>query len=248
MSEDSPNVSPTESDYAKSFDDSELSTLEKLDSFPRFISRPELSKFLFRWEIFKKVIGIQGSIVECGVYLGAGIFSFANFSTMLEPYNYQRKVIGFDTFIGFPGISSHDTSTNIHIEERREGGLFVNDCVFDELRHSIAVYDRNRYLSSKKKIDLVRGNVEDTVPKYLKDNPYLLISILYLDLDLYEGTYLSLRYLYDRVVPGGVVVFDELNDARWPGETESLIEYFETVPSRLSRLPFEPSASFFIKP
>ena len=248
MSKDSSSVGHTESDYAKNFDDSELSTVEKLDSFPRFISRPELSKFLFRWEIFKKVIDVQGSIVECGVYLGAGIFSFANFSTILEPYNYQRKVIGFDTFAGFPGISSHDLTTNVDIEERRGGGLFVADCVFDELQESIEIYDNNRYLSSKNKIDLIRGNVKDKIPEYLKDNPYLLISILYLDFDLHEPTLVSLQYLYDRVVSGGIVVFDELNDARWPGETAALIEYFGTVPSRLQRLPFEPCVSFFVKP
>ena len=60
-----------------------------------------------------------------------------------------------------------------------------------------------------KKYILVRGDVEDTLPKFLEDNPGFRISLLYIDVDLSRPTYYSLRYLWDRILPGGIILFDE---------------------------------------
>ncbi len=52
------------------FERSKLSIEEKLMAFPKYVRRQDLSRFIARWELFKKIIGIKGNIVECGVYLG----------------------------------------------------------------------------------------------------------------------------------------------------------------------------------
>lgn len=46
-----------------------------------------------------------------------------------------------------------------------------------------------------------------------KKNPGFRISYLYLDID--KPTYISLNLLYDRIVRGGIIVFDEYVCEKW---------------------------------
>ena len=83
------------------FSNSTGTAAEKLDAFPKFATRQALAKFLARYEIFKRILNVNGSIVECGVLHGGG-FDYAKLSSILEPTNHTRKIIGFDSFAGFP--------------------------------------------------------------------------------------------------------------------------------------------------
>jgi hypothetical protein len=229
------------------FEESSLSVGDRLRAFPRYVQRQEQARYLFRWELFKRVHDVHGSIVELGVHLGAGIFSFAAFAEISEPYNFQRRVIGFDTFEGFPSISDKDQTTATAPATRKAGGFYVNDDHFDQLQQSVELFDDNRLLNHVPRIELVKGDALETIPSYLEKNPHLVISLLYLDFDLYEPTLKALQLLYDRVVVGGVIALDEVNDPRWPGETAAFLEFFGGKTGRLERMPFEPNASFFIK-
>ena len=82
--------------------------LDKLRSISRFIGRQEFAKILAYKKLFMETSGLAGSIVECGVYYGGGLMTYANLSAALEPYNYQCKILGFDTFNGNESISELD--------------------------------------------------------------------------------------------------------------------------------------------
>lgn len=99
---------------------SPFSNLERLRNFTLYTPRQDLTIFLVRYEIFRRVLEIQGSIVECGVLRGGGLMSWAQFSAIFEPTNHQRRVIGFDTFGGFPAISKQDAASES--PEARPGG------------------------------------------------------------------------------------------------------------------------------
>jgi SAM-dependent methyltransferase len=242
---------PQEVQYAEAierhFNTSTGSFAEKMQAFPRFVSRQQQAIYLYKWELFQKILNVHGSILEFGVYMGSGLFTFASFSTMLEPYNYQRRVIGFDTFTGFPDYSQADLATGDRPDTLREGGFGVATDQYEQLREAIDIFDLNRPLGHVAKLELVRGDVRQSIPDYLEHNPHLLISLLYLDLDLYEPTKLVLELLYDRLVPGGIVAFDEINNPRWPGETRAYLEFFKGRSGRLEKLPFEPLRCFFVK-
>ena len=51
------------------------------------------------------------------------------------------------------------------------------------------------------------------------DNPGVRISLLHFDCDLYRPTITALQCLWDLVVPGGIVAFDEYGIAPWEGES-----------------------------
>ena len=86
------------------FDRHKTNTVIKLDNFERYIRRQQLARFMARYDLFKKIINIKGLIIECGVNHGGGLLAWGKMSAALEPYALHRKVIGFDTFEGFPNI------------------------------------------------------------------------------------------------------------------------------------------------
>ena len=80
----------------------------KMDNFPVYASRQQIARFTALSKLFEMQLNVKGSIVECGVFQGGGLFTYAHLSAIHEPSNYHRQVIGFDTFDGFPEWTTSD--------------------------------------------------------------------------------------------------------------------------------------------
>jgi hypothetical protein len=219
---------------------------QKLQAWPKYVSRQSMAIFLYKVELFQRILRVQGSIIEFGVFLGTGLFTWAKLSSIFEPVNYQRKVIGFDTFEGFPSIDKRDLTSETGSRDLRVGGFGV-DGAYEDLLQGIELFDRNRSIGHIPKMSLVRGDVQESLPRFLHEHPHTLVSLLYLDLDLYEPTKLVLEQLFDRVPRGGVIAFDEVNSEEWPGETCALLGALGASQLRLERVPYEPLRCFAVK-
>ena len=223
--------------------DSNLTDWEiKLENFPKYVKRQNLTRFLALYEIFKKVLTVKGSVIECGVNQGFGLMTWAKLSAILEPTNLTRRIYGFDTFDGFPKISKSDLSNfSKHV---KKGDLKAN--TFDELIKLIEIYDSTRFLGHVNKVKLIKGDATKTIPLFLKKNPHLLVSLLFLDFDLYEPTKIAIKYFLPRMPKGAILAFDELDNPLWPGETLAMLEYHIKRPLRLERFDFDPFISFAV--
>tara|TARA_B100000029_G_C17554296_1_gene951194 strand:- start:140 stop:889 length:750 start_codon:yes stop_codon:yes gene_type:complete len=221
---------------------SKLSDIDKFFNFPVYSQRQRIAEFIMKYEIFKKIKNIQGSIVECGVLNGFGLMSFAHFSSILEPVNFNRKIIGFDSFEGFPSVSKKDNKGGVF--KAKKGNL--KTLSFDELQQITKLYDLNRSVGHINKIELVKGNAIETIPKYLKKNPHLIVSLLYLDFDLYEPTKIALKNFIPRMPKGSIIAFDELNHPDWPGETMALFEEIGIKNIKIERFYFDSIRSYAI--
>jgi len=217
-------------------------TIEKLDNFTKYVTRQKMATILVHYEIFKKIVNVHGSIIECGVHFGSGLMAYAHFSAILEPVANQRKIIGFDTFTGFPSLKNKDKGSTSDLAVK--GGYASN--AHDDLKKCIEVFDSNRFLSHIPKIELVKGNAVHTIPKYLKKNPHTLVSLLHLDFDLYEPTKVALKNFVPRMPKGAIIVFDEINDYRWPGETLAVLETIGVRDYKIERFPFDPDMSYAV--
>lgn len=233
-------------ELSAAFEASPLSLAHRLKTFPRHTRRQDIARFLAKYEIFKMSLPANGSVVECGVFSGGGLLSWSHFSAILEPYNHTRRVIGFDTFEGFPDVHEkdalHGTSEHLHA-----GAFKTHTGIQAEIERLAALQDRNRPLGHIPKVELVAGDASQTIPRYVEDNPHLLVSLLYLDFDIYEPTRVALEHLYSRIVQGGIIAFDELNSPEFPGETTALLDQLGLDRVRLCRLPFDPYISYFVK-
>lgn len=207
---------------------------EKLSAFPKFVDRTALSRFLVKNEIFQRIRGVQGSIVEGGVHFGGGLFTWANLSALYEPLNHRRRIIGFDTFEGFPSVTEHDKVGRSHqaIAGGYKGGAL------EDLQQAAQLFDEGRSLAQLPKVEVVKGNFMETCGEFLDRNPHLVVSLLYLDFDIYEPTKHALELILPRMPKGAVVAFDELHVEEWPGETQALHEAVGISNSRLERMPF----------
>lgn len=213
----------------------------KLENFPKYVRRQHLKRFLAIYEIFKLVLPVKGSVVECGVFKGFGLMSWAKLSTMLEPENLTRRIYGFDSFEGFPEISQKDANV---VAMAEKGALHANS--HDELRELIAEYDKDRFLGHVDKVHLIQGDAARTIPQFLMENPHLVVSLLFLDFDLYEPTKIAIENFLPRIPRGGVIAFDELDNPMWPGETLSLLDTVGINKLKLQRIEWDPYISFAV--
>jgi len=234
------------SKFCHAFEMSALPLAQRLQFFPRHVRRQDVARLLAKYEIFKQSLPINGSVIECGVFGGGGIMAWLHFSAILEPYNYTRQIIGFDTFSGFPGVHKKDARTGSS-EHLHAEGFQTHVKIKEEIEHLVALHDQNRPLGHISKVELVEGDACKAIPKYIEENPHLIISLLYLDFDLYEPTKVALEQLYPRVARGGIVAFDELNCPEFPGETIALLETIGAAGAKLCRFPFDPYISYFVR-
>jgi hypothetical protein len=226
---------------ARIFEACSDSTETKLENFTKYVRRNHLKRFLAMYEVFKLAMPVKGSVVECGVFKGFGLMAWAKLSTMLEPENLTRRIYGFDTFEGFPSMGKRDESA---ATIAKVGDLRSDS--YDELLELIREYDKDRFLGHVPKVDLVRGDMARTIPEFLKTHPHLLVSLLFIDCDLYEPTKIALEHFLPRMPKGGVIAFDELDNPIWPGETLAAIEAFGSNRLRLRRMDWDPYISFAI--
>jgi macrocin-O-methyltransferase TylF-like protien len=213
----------------------------KLENFPKYVRRQHLKRFLAMYEIFKLILPVKGSVLDCGVFRGYSLMAWAKLSAMLEPENLTRRIYGFDTFDGFPSISDRDVAG----EGAAEEGDFQTNA-YDELLELVDEFDRDRFLGHIPKVKLIRGDATETIPRFVEEQGQLLVSLLYIDFDLYEPTRAALQHFVPRMPKGAVLAFDELDNPIWPGETLAMLESLELNKLRLRRLAWDPYIGYAI--
>ena len=226
---------------AELFANEPIDLIEKIEAFQKYATHKSIARFLTKYEIFKMIENVNGSIIECGVLHGAGLMTWAKLSTIFEPVNHTRKVIGFDTFEGFPSVDDKDTKTGASKHLQR-GGL--RGSTMESVRKAIAVYDMGRPVAHIPKVELIKGDLTQTAPQYLIDNPHLVVALLHLDADLYGPTKKALEVFVPRMPKGAVILFDELNAKIFPGETIAVDEAFGIRNLRIKRFNFNSYVSY----
>ena len=173
-------------------------------------------KILARAELVRMITGTPGDIVDAGAYKGTSTIQFAHFLKTYQP-NSRSRVISLDTFDAvFPRKrADEEASAADHMKT-------YDASAYD---HLIGALDR---LELSERVEILRGDITETLPRYIRDNPGFRISLLHCDLDVYPPTLSALQAAWPRVVRGGLAVFDEYAVAKW-GESDAVDEFFATL-------------------
>ena len=195
-----------------------------------------MHKLLAHYDLYREIIGLPGHVFEFGVFKGASLIRLATFRQLFET-EHSRRIVGFDAFGRFPteGLSMQADREFIADFERSGGdGLSAETLT--------GVIERKGFQN----IELVAGNVFETLPQYLEQHPHTRLAFLHLDMDVKEPTTLALELLYDRVVPGGLIVLDDYNAVA--GETEAVDQFVAARGLRIEKLPHYNVPAFVRKP
>ena len=215
---------------------------EILANLSLFLTRSSMSRILFMHHLYQKIIHTHGIIVEFGTRWGHNLSLFTIFRNIYEPYNISRKIVAFDTFEGFPNVTSHDGNAEI----AQVGELSVTPGYEKYLDKILQAQEYTAPRSNIKKYELVKGDVIETLPCYLEKHPETIIALAYFDLDLYEPTKKSLETIRPYLVKNSIIGFDELCLDKFPGETLALRELQDLFNCKIYREPYSINQSYLI--
>ncbi len=213
---------------------------ELLANLGIYLSSKSLSRVLFFYEIYKKILNTHGVILEFGVRWGQTLSLLSALRGIFEPFNRHRKIVGFDTFAGFVGMSEKDGEAC----KCKDGSFSVTENYEDYLGEILHIQEQLNPMSHLKRYELVKGDAEETIPKYFKDHPETVVSLAILDFDIYKPTRIALEALKPRLMKGSIIVFDELCDDIFPGETVAVQEVFGLNNLRVQRFPMTARVSY----
>ncbi len=204
-----------------------------------YINRQTLSRFLSFYKLYQQILDVPGQIFEFGVYYGRDIPALIHMRGIYEPYNYSRKIVGFDTFTGLPKTHEKDGIGVL------KGTFGVPKNYIEYLEKLLLYHEKENPLSHIKKFELVEGDVRNTLKPYLEKYPETLISLAYLDMDLYSPTKYVLEVIQSYLIKGSIVVFDELAYSAYPGESV-LVREILGKDVRLYRFSHDPILSYYV--
>lgn len=218
--------------FLDTFDRCPIPRTELLQNLALFLNRKDLARVIFLNELYQHILEVDGIIVEFGVRWGRDLAVFEALRGMYEPFNYGRKIVGFDTF---EGLTSPDPDKDTGLRGSDAGAYSVTGGYEDYLESVLTYHERESPLPHITKYELVKGDVRYTIHDYLDRHPETVIALAYFDLDLYEPTRDCLRAIEDCLPKGAVIGFDEVNCPEFPGETRALKEVFGLGRYRLRR-------------
>lgn len=194
-----------------------------------------ISKFVTHLDLFRRVSGLAGNIVECGVFKGASLCRWVKLRALLENSG-SRRIVAFDTFGKFPEADFADDRSRRADFIAAAGNTSIAKQELETLLRDQGLYEN---------IDLIAGDISETVPAYLENRPEMKIALLNIDVDLLAPTRICLQHFYPRLVRGGIAILDDYG--AFAGANRAIDEFFAETDVRIQKLPFSSNVAFVVK-
>ena len=229
-------------DFLQLFKNCPIPEDQILSNIGLFLNSKTFARILFFHHMYTQIIDTPGIIVEFGTRWGQNLSLFAAMRGIYDTFNRHRKIVGFDTFEGFPGIHEKDGASGL----MEKGNLAVTENYDKYLSSIMDCQEGDNPLAHIKKYEVIRGDATVEFDKYLKENTETIVALAYFDFDIYEPTKKCLELIRPHLVKGSVLGFDELNDPDSPGETVALAEVFGLNNITLRRFRYASRVSYFV--
>jgi len=180
------------------------------------------NKMAMKIELYKEVKHLSGDILEFGVFKGAGIGIFLNLKRLYEP-NSLMKVIGFD-FFNPATLSDKLDGLNKSMMDTVLNRADATDLSLESVKKRLSQFSQDDFL-------LIEGDGVINSKQYNAENPGARIKMMYMDIDLGEPTYHILKTLWNKVVKGGIIVFDEYGFHKWD-ESDGVDNFLKEIPGQ----------------
>lgn len=215
---------------------------EMLHHLSVYMNRQTITRLLLMDYLYNKILDVHGAIMEFGTRWGRDLLVFQSLMGIYEPYNINRRIIGFDTFEGFLSIKKEDGKHPI----AKKGSYNVTEGYERHLNKIMKTNAMFNPVSHIDRFEIIKGDASKTLDKYLAENPQTIIAFAYFDMDLYEPTKKCLELIKNHLTKGSVIGFDELNKDCWPGETIAFNEVMGSINYSIKRTPFSGDESYIV--
>ena len=155
-----------------------------LENLGLFLNAKNFSRIMFMHHIYKQIIDVHGVIMDFGTRWGNNLALFSIFRGIYEPFNRHRKLVGFDTFTGFPSINEKDGNSKL----MSKGNVACTENYDEYLDKIMEVQELQNPISHIKKYEICKGDATIEITKYLNENPETIVALAYFDFDIYEPT------------------------------------------------------------
>lgn len=222
---------------AEMFRNSPLPEADLMFNLGLYIRSSLLVKFILLHELYARFKSVPGVLIEFGTWWGQNLVLLENLRAIHEPFNKQRVILGFDTFEGYPvdgAIAPKSTETHHAYTTASNYPAYLEEL--------LKVHEGNNAFGHiRGNCRLVRGNVEQTAPKYFGDHPETLVAFAFFDMGPYEPTVAALRAMKPSLLPGSMILFDELTWGGAPGEAIAFKEVFAGTRYEIEKCQWYPS-------
>lgn len=215
---------------------------EILGNLSLYLTRSSLSQILFMSHLYSKVLDVHGIVIEFGNRWGRNLALLSSLRNIFEPHNYGRRIVGFDTFEGFPNVAPADGTDAVI----KVGALSVAPDYQEHLNGLLAIHERLSPRPQLRRFETIKGDVAQTLPAWLEAHPETVVALAYFDMDLYEPTKRALQAIKPYLTKGSVIGFDEVCVREFPGETVAAREVLDLSRHALVRSPYSGHQSYIV--
>jgi len=200
-----------------------------------------LVKFITLHEIYQRFVNIPGMIVEFGTWWGQNLVLLENLRAIHEPFNKQRHIVGFDTFKGYNNQCSDKDKPSVVWEDQSYSTGSSYQAYLNEL---LKTHEKSNVLGHNHGMHtLIDGDVTKTAPDYFAKHSASLVAFAYFDIGLYEPTKAAMLAIKPHLMPGSIILLDELTWAESPGEALAFKEVFQGTKFTIEKCKYYPSKS-----
>ncbi len=194
-----------------------------------------LTKPLIHYELYKQTMNVPGAFAEFGLFKATSFIRFLTYRLLLET-TYSRKFFGFDVFGTFPEAELKGDKALLERYLQSAGNQSITKEQLMEVLSQKGLHEN---------VELIEGDILNTVPEFVDRNPGVRFSLIHLDVDLYKPSVVVLEKLYPLLSKNGILILDDY--AIWEGETKAIDEYFKDTQVTIRRFPFAEAPSYIIK-
>lgn len=201
--------------------------------YPEVTQHSFSGKLLAHYELFKRIAFLEGSIVKCGISSESSFMRFASFRNLIADQS-NHKVVAFEKQTKSLYIENDKYTSCTLLYKVKSAAIDTNIIQKKLLKKGLA-----------NKIEFVPGNLGDSIPEYLMENPDFKISFLNIDLDDYETALISLQFFYPRLVHGGILILDNYYKAE--EDFHAVQDYFMHNSIHLSNLSVNKGPHYLVR-
>ncbi|MBO6467088.1 MAG: class I SAM-dependent methyltransferase, partial [Pelagibacteraceae bacterium] len=164
---------------------------------------------------------LKGDFLECGVLKGFSSYLLRSLEDQLFKDTINNYFL-IDSFEGLSDFLDEDKSLNPDIIQNKKGDLKAN------------IEDVKVLFNQFKNVNIIKGWIPKVFESLDEKNKYKFVHI---DVDLYQPTFDSLNYIYDKIVEGGILITDDYRSPSFPGNQKAWEKYFNSKNIRSLSLP-----------